>query len=154
MRVKCQCVEPGWCELKKIRVRWAEIHCCQANGPNDSREKQPMPACQCTQPGWCSVYSREMGQEDWDICRSAVPWLKQRHEEQWLREKAQQGPNTGKCIYNDGPALDEHGIQKVRRGCGCNGRRSNEPLITCLHPLHKDPMPDDCEPRCVHFKGV
>lgn len=158
MRSKCRCVEPGWCELKQKRVVWGDIHGCQSNGPqrssHDTQEKQPMSACQCTGPGWCPVYGREMGQEDWDICRGAVSWLKQRYVERWLTETAQERPNSGKCVYNAGPALDEFGIQRVRRGCGCGGRRANEPLITCLHASHQDPMPDDCESRCTHFKGV
>lgn len=110
--------------------------------------------CQCSGPGYCQVYNRMMSQVDYDICSGAVPWMKERYREQWLREsKAMEGTTTG-CIYNMGPALDEHGIQRVRRGCGCGGRRKNEPLITCTHPLHTDPMPDDCESRCGHFKGV
>ena len=109
-----------------------------------------MTHCECTGPGFCPRYNREMTQEDWDVCRAAVPWLKARYVEQWLKSQPAE-LRTGQCVYFAGPALDEHGFQKVKRGCGCGGRRAVEPQIQCLHPLHPDPMPDDCQTRCIHF---
>jgi hypothetical protein len=103
--------------------------------------------CECTGPGFCPVYQRDMTQEDWDVCRAGVDWLKARKIHEW----SQQTGRTGGCVYNAGPWLDEHGIQRVKRGCGCGGRRAIEPMLKCLHPLHSDPMPDDCETRCIHF---
>lgn len=110
--------------------------------------------CECNGPGHCPRYNREMTLEDWDICRGAVWWLKERKVTEWMSETRSSANGSTGCIFANGPALDEHGFQVVRRTCGCGGQRAVIPMINCLHPSHTDPMPDDCAMRCSHFKSV
>ena len=108
--------------------------------------------CVCSNPGYCDRYKREMSLEDWDVCRGGVFWLKERKVSEWLSGPSPNRPQ-GQCIFYNGPTLDEFGNQKIHRTCGCGGQRAVVPLINCLHPSHVDPMPDDCQSRCTHYKA-
>lgn len=111
-----------------------------------------MKHCECNDIGFCKRYNREMSLEDWDICRGAVWWVKERKITEWMSTPSPNRPQ-GQCIFYSGPALDEFGNQVVRRTCGCGGQRAIVPMVNCLHPSHDDPMPDDCQTRCTHYKG-
>ena len=110
-----------------------------------------MNGCQCDSAGHCKVFDRDMDQSDFDTCKSAVHFLRVESYLKWSKEKRLKLGPVAPCVYLDGPSIDEFGNQRVRKTCGCGGRRSTEPLVVCLHPSHADPMPDDCISRCTNF---
>lgn len=93
-----------------------------------------------------------MSEADYETCRNAVAWLRARSIAEWLREQSEGDART--CVFDAGPALDEHGIPIKRRGCGCNGQPPVIPMKKCMHPLHPDPMPEGCEARCTHLEKL
>lgn len=142
----CPMTSPGNCPACNRRVRYAEIQTCPYRG------KPPMPTpCICPGPGYCTKYARQMLQDDWDICSGAVGWLKQRHVAQWVKST---GPS---CVFDGGPLLDEYGLPRKKRGCGCGGRPAVISLKNCTHPqmiTAKTPGEDGCESRCNFFMAI
>lgn len=142
----CPMKAPGDCPQCKRRVRWADIQSC----PNRGNPSMSTP-CICPGPGYCTKYARQMAQDDWDICSGAVGWLKERHVAQWVKST---GPS---CAYDGGPLLDEYGVPRKKRGCGCNGVPPVIALKNCSHPqmiAAKTPGQDGCELRCAFFMAV
>lgn len=107
--------------------------------------------CVCPGPGFCTKYARQMDQADWDICSGAVGWLKERHVARWVKET---GPT---CAFDAGPLLDEHGIPRKKRTCGCGGLPPVIAFKDCTHPqmiAAKTPGEDACELRCAFFMAL
>jgi hypothetical protein len=143
--MKCPMKAPGECPACKRRVRWADLQSC----PNRGNPAMSTP-CICPGPGYCTKYARQMDQGDWDICSGAVGWLKDRHAVQWVQSSG------SSCAFDGGPLLDEYGIQRKKRGCGCGGVPAIVGYKVCSHPqmvASKTPGEDACELRCAFFQA-
>jgi hypothetical protein len=62
--------------------------------------------------------------------------------------------DPGNDAFDGGPLLDEYGIQRKKRGCGCGGVPAIVGYKVCSHPqmvASKTPGEDACELRCAFF---
>jgi len=152
--MRCQCQQPGHCPIRGIQVSPYDISVCVPYSPLPKEVKKVPVSCKCLSAGYCSVFDREMSESEWNACCRAIHSVKEDYYKSWCREKRTKSGTISGCVFSDGAALDEFGNQKTRRTCGCGGLRTIEPLITCLHPSHEDPMPDNCYERCNHFSPI
>ena len=97
----------------------------------------------------CPTYGRYMNPDDYAQCSRSPYRDKLRTMSLWLQDKI--GVTGRKCVFDDGPAIDENGVRVWKKSCRCLAEESPAAMRTCLHPLHSHIVPEGCETNCRHF---